>query len=296
MGRISGHSVNQGPVERRGPDTGDTQKILRRPRIVENPPRRCQSLPVQRFLDWAGTILYGFVFGAILLFYDVALRLASLLGIKAVERVAVSLQTTLVASYRVLGASLTASISPKVREGESYIIVSNHQSMFDIPLFAWAFPRNNGKYITKKQLGQWIPAVSTNLKLGNHPLIDRHDTDSALHLIADLGERVARGEVSAVIFPEGTRARAGQMKRFRPAGLKMLLEHAPDAKIVPCCLDNLWKLMRHGFRPIPFGVKLRFWVGDPIERAPGEDIEALSAQIEGQIRAHLDRWRAEPDA
>ena len=165
---------------------------------------------MQRVLDWPGTILYALVFAVILLFYDVALRLANLLGLKAVERVAVSLQKSLVASYRVVGASVSASTSPEIREGESYIIVSNHQSMFDIPLFAWALPTNNGKYITKKQLGQWIPAVSTNLKLGNHPLIDRDDRGGAVRLIADLGERVARGEVSAVIFPEADRNCKGQ--------------------------------------------------------------------------------------
>mgnify|MGYP001241153368 CR=1 FL=1 len=53
-------------------------------------------------------------------------------------------------------------------------------------LFAWALPTNNGKYITKKQLGQWIPAVSTNLKLGNHPLIDRREKGSAVRLIGEL--------------------------------------------------------------------------------------------------------------
>lgn len=247
---------------------------------------------MQRVLDWAGTILFACVFGVILVFYDVALRLANLVGIAALERVAVSLQTTLVASYRVLGVGITAWISPEIRENESYIVVSNHQSMFDISLFAWALPSNNGKYITKKQLGKWIPAVSTNLRLGNHPLIDRSDTDSALRLIGELGESVERGEASAVIFPEGTRARAGAMKPFRPAGLKTLLEHAPNARIVPCCLDNSWKLMRHGFLPIPFGIKLRFWVGDPIERLRGEDVDALILQIEDRIRSHLERWRA----
>ena len=250
---------------------------------------------MQRVLDWAGTILFACVFGVILVFYDVALRLANLAGVGALERVAVSLQRSLVASYRVLGVGITASISPQIRENESYIVVSNHQSMFDISLFGWALPSNNGKYITKKQLGKWIPAVSTNLRLGNHPLIDRTDTDSALRLIEALGESVERGEASAVIFPEGTRARTGTMKHFRSAGLKTLLEHAPSAKIVPCCLDNSWKLMRHGFLPIPFGIKLRFWVGDPIDRVQGEDIDTLILQTEDRIRAHLDRWRETAD-
>jgi len=251
---------------------------------------------MQRALDWAGTVLYAFVFVGILFFYDVALRLASLRGVRSVERVAVSLQRSLVASYRVMGTRIAASISPNIRDGESYIIVSNHQSMFDISLFAWALPTNKVKYITKKQLGQWIPAVSTNLKLGNHPLIDRNDKEGSLRLIGELGERVARGEASAVIFPEGTRARGGALRPFRSAGLEMLLERAPEARIVPCCLDNSWRLMEHGFLPIPFGVTLRFWVGDPVERVPGEESEALIQRVEARIGAQLAEWRkAETD-
>ena len=130
---------------------------------------------VKRFLDWAVTILYAPVFAGILIFYDIVLRAAALFGIKNLERAAVSLQCSLVRSYSLLGAKLEMTIAPEVRPEKSYIFVSNHQSMFDIPMFAWAFPRNNGKYITKKQLGQWIPAVSTNLKLGHHPLIDRDE-------------------------------------------------------------------------------------------------------------------------
>lgn len=246
---------------------------------------------MRRILDWTVTLLYGPVFALILLAYDVALRIAHVFGIRAVERVAVSLQRSLVRSYRVTGATLDAEISPNIEPGRSYLIVSNHQSMFDIPFFAWALPTNNGKYITKKQLGQWLPAVSTNLKLGRHPLIDRDDRGSAVREITALGERVASGEVSAVIFPEGTRARLGEMKPFKPAGFRTLLETAPDAPIVPCCIENSWRLMRYGFLPIPAGVALRFWVGDPIMREPGEDIDAVIARTEAIIREQLDTWR-----
>lgn len=248
---------------------------------------------MRRILDWTVTILFAPVFTLVLLAYDVFLRVASLFGIRAVERVAVSLQRSLVRSYRVTGATLEMELSPAIEEGRSYLIVSNHQSMFDIPLFAWAFPTNNGKYVTKKQLGAWIPAVSTNLKLGQHPLIDRNDRTSAVREISSLGERVERGEVSAVIFPEGTRARFGEMKPFKPAGLKTLLETAPHAPILPCCLDNSWQLMRYGFRPVPAGVPLKFCALDPIERTAGEDIDELIAKIESRIRARLAELRGQ---
>ena len=164
---------------------------------------------MQRVLDWPGTILYALVFAVILLFYDVALRLANLLGLKAVERVAVSLQKSLVASYRVVGASVSASTSPEIREGESSIIVSNHQSMFDIP--SSRGPPDKQREVHHQKTTRAVdPSRVDELELGNHPLIDRDDRGGAVRLIADLGERVARGEVSAVIFPEADRNCKGQ--------------------------------------------------------------------------------------
>ena len=245
------------------------------------------------YLDWVVTIAYMPVFAGILIAYDIALRAASLLGIAAVERVAVSLQQALVRSYSLLGVSLHAEISSAIEPDESYIFVSNHQSMFDIPLFAWFFPGNNGKYITKKQLGQWIPGVSTNLKLGRHPLIDRQDRDSAVSVIAELGQRVSRGEVSAVIFPEGSRSGDGKLKPLKPAGLGMLLRSAPQAKVVPCCLDNSWQLMKNSFLPIPRGVKLHFSCTAPIPRQQGESIEELIDQIQNCIQNQLDKSRGQ---
>ena len=258
------------------------------------PEARTWHIPsVKGLLDWAVTILYAPIFAVILIVYDVVLRVAAIFGLKHVERAAVSLQRSLVRSYAVFGATIKMDIAPEVQPGKSYIFVSNHQSMFDIPLFAYAFPHNNGKYITKKQLGQWIPAVSTNLKLGRHPLIDRDDRNSAVTLIHELGERVSRGEVSAVIFPEGSRSRDGVLKPFKPAGLKTLLDAAPDAEVVPCYLDNSWRLMENNFMPIPYGVALRFSAAAPLQRDPNESTDELINRLEAMIGSELLKSRGQ---
>ena len=70
--------------------------------------------------------------------------------------------------------------------------------------------------------------------------------------------------VSAVIFPEGTRARHGELGKFRPRGTLALLEAAPDTAVVPVCIDESWRLLRYNLRPVPFGTRVRVWIGDPI--------------------------------
>lgn len=246
-----------------------------------------------RLLDWAGTIFFAICFGATLLFFDALLRLATPLGQKAVRTVGVWLQTALVTAYRAAGIRPELERSPKVEDGTPYILVSNHQSMFDIPMFAWALPKNFPKYISKKSLATWIPAVSYNLRHGGHALIDRKDRDSAVKAIRKLAHAVVTDGSSVVIFPEGTRGRDGTLSPFKPAGSLALFEEAPDAPVVPVCIDNSWRVMENGFLPVPFGIHLRMWIGDPIERSPEEDRTELLRRCEKQITQTLERFRSE---
>src|SRR5262249_2268594 len=72
-----------------------------------------------------------------------------------------------------------------------------------------------------------------------------------------------------------------------------LLEQAPSTPIIPVCIDNSWKILRHKMMPVPWGIQLRAWFGDPIERRPDEDPYAVAAEIERQIRGTMARFRGE---
>ncbi len=244
-------------------------------------------------LDWLGTVAFLIAFVLILGTFEILLRLSYLFGKRAVERVGGGLQTALVWSYRLAGIRMDLEKSDKVVDGEPYVILSNHQSMFDIPLFAWALPRSKPRYISKRELGRRIPAVSFNLRHGGHILIDRGDRIGAVALIRQLGEKVVREGCSAVIFPEGTRARQGEIAPFKIAGTLALLEGAKNIPLVPVCIDNSWRVLMYRLFPIPFGIRLRIWIGDPIERREGDDPTRVIAEAERRIRQTLARFRAE---
>jgi 1-acyl-sn-glycerol-3-phosphate acyltransferase len=147
------------------------------------------------------------------------------------------------------------------------------------------------KYVSKRSLARWIPSVSYNLRRGGHVLIDRSDAASAVAAIRELGERVHAGRCSAVIFPEGTRARHGGLGEFRRAGLAALLDAAPDTPVVPMAIDESWRLLRHNYLPVPFGTRVRVHIGRPIPRSAGEDPQALLERVRGEIGDALDAWR-----
>jgi 1-acyl-sn-glycerol-3-phosphate acyltransferase len=246
---------------------------------------------VHAVLSWVGTALFLPVFGAILLVFDAGQRVARLFGQRPQEYVAGALQVALVAAFRLCGTRLLVERAAGFRPRTSYVVVSNHQSMFDIALIGallfWNFP----KYVSKRELGRWIPSVSYNLRRGGHVLIDRRDGSGAVAAIRGLGSRLRDG-VSAVIFPEGTRARAGALGEFRRAGTVALLEAAPDVPVVPLAIDESWRLLRHNMLPVPWGVRVRVGIGEPIARRPDEDPDALLTRVRDDIAATLARWRA----
>jgi 1-acyl-sn-glycerol-3-phosphate acyltransferase len=210
---------------------------------------------------------------------------------RAQEYVAGALQWSLVQAFRLTGMRLRVERAPDVRSHAAYIIVSNHQSMFDIAILGSVFFSNFPKYISKKSLGHGIPSVSYNLRKGGHVLIDRSDGPAAVAVIRELGRRVAAGRCSAMIFPEGTRARRGALGAFKPAGLMALLEEAPEAPVVSVAIDKSWRLLRHNYFPVPWGTRIRVYVGKPIGRHANEDRHALVGQVHDEIDAVLTRWQ-----
>lgn len=242
-------------------------------------------------LSWLTTLVFLPVFGAVLVVFDVAQRVARLFGQRPQEYVAGAVQWVLVRTFGICGTRVIVERAADVRSWTPYIIVSNHQSMFDIVILGSVFFSNFPKYISKRSLGRWIPTVSYNLREGGHVLIDRSDAPAALTGIRDLGRRVRAGRCSAMIFPEGTRARAGELGRFKPAGTLALFEEAPETPVVPVAIDESWRLLRHNYLPVPFGTRVRVHVGKPIARRTGEDPVALLDRVRDEIDGALEAWR-----
>jgi 1-acyl-sn-glycerol-3-phosphate acyltransferase len=246
-----------------------------------------------RVLDWTTTLLFLPAFGVVLLVFEVVQRAAKAFGKRAHDYAVGCMCTSLVSAFRITGLRLTVERSPAVRAHHPYLIISNHQSMVDIPLLGHLFFTNFPKFVSKRELARRIPSVSYNLRRGGNALIDRGDPEQAVGAIRALGERVERNGVSAVIFPEGTRARGGALGTFKPRGSLALLTSAPATEVVPVTIDDSWRLMRSNFFPIPFGVRIHVRIGDPIRRRPGEEQAALLDRVHDEIAATLAELRGE---
>jgi 1-acyl-sn-glycerol-3-phosphate acyltransferase len=243
-------------------------------------------------VDWIFTPLFLLAFGGLLLFFDPLQRIARLLGPRPHEIVVGALQVSLVHAFRLCGTRLEVERSEGVRPHTGYLLIANHQSMFDIPILGALLFTNYPKYVSKRELSHWIPSISYNLRRGGNALIDRADREQATRAIRELGERAQERNVSAVIYPEGTRARGGALGAFKPAGALALLEAAPRLPVLPVVIDESWRLLRFNLLPVPFGTRVRVHIGAPIERHPGEDPRALLDEAREQIEKTLAGWRA----
>lgn len=246
---------------------------------------------MRRALGWLFTPPFLIAFGLILVVFDPLQRLARAFGPRPHEVVVGLLQSALKEALRLCGTRFAVERDPGVRPRTPYLLIANHQSMFDIPIVASFLFSNFPKYVAKKELARGIPSISYNLRLGGNAVIDRSDRAQALPAIREMGRRAQERGVSVVIYPEGTRARGGDMGPFKPAGALALMEAAPDLALVPVAIDGSWELLRYRMLPVPFGTRVRVHLGAPIARVPGEDRPSLMTRIEDEIRDTIARWR-----
>ncbi|MEZ4778211.1 MAG: lysophospholipid acyltransferase family protein [Flavobacteriaceae bacterium] len=241
----------------------------------------------KKIVSYPFSMVFFILFGLILVVFDVLQRIAlPLFGYYAHKKTVDWANGLMVLFLHVVGTTFTFTISEKIPKNVPIIIVSNHQSLWDIPPIIWFLRKIHPKFISKIELGKGIPTVSYNLKKGGSVLIDRKNPKQATTAIKKGARYISEHKRSLVIFPEGTRSRDGVPKPFRRSGLLTLFEHTPEAYVLPISINNSWKLQRYGMFPIPMFVNLTFWV-HPAIKISDFDHETLIDKIETEIKEKI---------
>ena len=171
---------------------------------------------------------------------------------------------------------------------KAYILACNHQSMLDILILFRTFL--HFKWVSKAAIFK-VPIIGWNLWLCNHIKIERSSTKSQRKMLRKSAEHIRRGS-SILIFPEGTRARDGQLRPFKEGAFLIALQEKTD--IVPMVIDDSYKaLPLTGIMPRKKqATRLHVMPPVPYETFKEMTVRQLSEHIHSIIAAELERMRS----
>jgi len=116
-----------------------------------------------------------------------------------------------------------------------YVIISNHQGNFDIPVLMAVLPFSPG-FVAKKELTR-IPLISSWMNALECLPIERSDPRASRKKIYNRIRQ--KGKNPLILFPEGTRSRGLQMVNLKTGSLKLLFHHHID--ILPVTINGTYK-------------------------------------------------------
>lgn len=239
---------------------------------------------MKKFFGYILSAIHYPVFGLLLLiFQPIQWVCYRAFGYSAHKRSVDILNYFLTKSYYLLGNRVTFTNKQNLPVGRPIIFICNHQSMYDVPPLIYYLRRYHAKFISKIELTKGILSISYNLKVGGGANIDRKDPRQAITELVKFGTRMKDNNWSAVIFPEGTRSKDGQVRTFQSAGVATILKKCPNALIVPIAINNAWRMVQHGIYPLGPFEHLTFEVLTPFE-SNGRPAEELVKEAEEMIK------------
>jgi 1-acyl-sn-glycerol-3-phosphate acyltransferase len=173
----------------------------------------------------------------------------------------------------------------RLAPGTTYIFISNHQSIYDIPIIFWHVPWQL-RIIAKASLGRF-PFLGWHLSRTGHLLVDRRRPDP-LGILKRWKCLVSQG-LSLIVFPEGTRSADGTVGRFK--GGSFLLAIQAGLPLVPISVRGSRHVMRKN-RLMTCPGHVRLVVHDPVStvglEATAESARELAHRIRDIVRADVD--------
>lgn len=173
-----------------------------------------------------------------------------------------------------------------------FMILSNHQSLADIPILAYVFSDHTVGFVAKRELRRGFPSVSIALRKGKHALISRKgEFNTARRELRKLA-RYSREGVCPVVFPEGTRSHSGRVGAFHTAAVRTILDEA-EMPIVSVAVDGGYRIagirgLTTNLRDCIYRVKLLSLYPQTNQRSRVREILARSHR---EITRQVERWR-----
>jgi len=186
-------------------------------------------------------------------------------------------------ALRVCGVSVDVRGTEHLEPGRSYIYVSNHASMFDIPVVSAGIP-DDLRIVYKRELER-IPLFGWGLRMSGYIGIDRGRSPEARRSLDEAVEKIRNG-ASVLMFAEGTRTADGKLQPFKRGAFHLAARSG--VPVVPLTINGSYGIVpKHSLRIRSGTVQLIF--SPPIATAAMEGKNAeleLMEKVRAAITAH----------
>ena len=170
---------------------------------------------------------------------------------------------------------------PRGGDVTPHIVISKHSSTWETLAITRYFPPL--AYVAKKELLS-VPLFGWGFALASPITIDRSaGTDAMQQMVKQGRERFAQG-FWIVIFPEGTRIRAGTRAKYKTGGARLAIQLGVPVLPIAHNAGYLWPKGVFGKRPGTITISF----GPPIS-STGKDASTLTAEIETWIENEVAR-------
>ena len=175
---------------------------------------------------------------------------------------------------------------------QSYVLVSNHQSQYDIfLLYGWLGV--DFKWVMKHELRKVLGIGVACESLG-HIFIDRSNHAAAVATLEAAKAKIVDG-TSVMFFPEGTRSRDGRLRTFKRGAFRMAVDL--ELPILPLTVTGTRDVLPAGTSDLlPGSATLVIHEPVPVTGCGVDDCQGLSDQVREIIASSLPSELVEPRA
>ncbi len=149
-----------------------------------------------------------------------------------------------------------------IQPGKTYVVMSNHQSLYDIPTLITALPLRL-RMVAKAELFK-VPIWSQAMRSAGFVPVHRGQRERAMQDLRLAQDALSRG-VNIWIAPEGTRSKDGELLPFKSGGF--LLASTAKVPILPITIDGTRNILPAKALQFVKSVEVSVRVGAPISAA-----------------------------
>ena len=167
---------------------------------------------------------------------------------------------------------------------ETFVVMSNHQSHFDVPVI-YAAIRRRLRMVAKRELFE-IPVFGKAMRVAGFIEVDRGDRHQAVRALDGARAALASG-TNIWIAPEGTRSETGRLNAFKKGGFHLAVGSA--VRILPVSIDGTKDVLPAHSKVIVPGQSVRVVIGEPIDSKDfgKEHMPELMEAVRTAIAKHI---------